>query len=275
MKKIFDFILFGNFVVAAGCTALIYSTSAQTTCKTPTAYYYFSFFATLFIYNSQRLFYKKYHNPQNSSSRRLWIVSHTSYIRLLIIIAAIAMAVFLFFLNYSTILLLFITGCLSIAYFLPSIRIRKYSFMKLLTLVIVWTCSTAIIPLLNNRYKINSSEFLHIGSRFFFMTAICLPFDLRDILIDKSDNIRTIAFKIGEKNTIRLSLFFLLLSEISNIILFATKTINTHTLIALSTVFVVSFVVLSKTNTKKNEYYYTGLIDGLMILEGICIFILQ
>jgi len=276
MRRIFDFLLFGNFIVSLGCFFLIYSTSIQLKLPgNPLYYATLTFFSTLFIYNFQRLFYTKEIANATDSERRIWVVQNQHVIKWLSLISFAGIVVSLFFVGINTILLLIPFFILSLAYFLPSIKLRKYGFLKIFILCFVWTGTTAIIPVFKNNLQIETQHYIHIISRFSFMMAICLPFDLRDITVDKASNIKTVPLHIGIKRTKLLAFFFNCIYFFLNCYAYANTFIGIQLFIALCVVFVITAALILTTNGTEKEYHYVGLLDGLMVLEGLLIILLQ
>jgi len=275
MKRIFDFILFGNFVVSLGCFFLIYSSVIQL--KLSDSFYYaaLTFFSTLFIYNFQRIFYTKEITDNSTSERRRWVVENQKSIKTLSVFSFTGVVATLFFVGIKTVLFLTPLFLLSLAYFLPSIKLRKYGFVKIFILCFVWTGTTAIVPILKNNLQIETPQFIHIVSRFSFMVAICLPFDLRDITIDKASNIRTLPQRIGVIRTKLLASFFNCVYIVLNYYLYNNGIIELKLFVALCIVFIITAILISVTNGTEKEYHYVGLFDGLMILEGLLIIALQ
>jgi 4-hydroxybenzoate polyprenyltransferase len=275
MKKIFDFLLFGNFVVSFGCFFLVYSTAIQLNLSNTFCYAALTFFSTLFIYNFQRIFYTKEIAENNSSERRRWVVENQKTTKTLSVLSFAGAMVMLFFVGFKTVLFLIPLFILSLAYFLPSVKLRKYGFFKIFILCFVWTGTTAIIPLLRSNPHIETTHFMHIVSRFCFMLAICLPFDLRDIIIDKASNIKTLPQRIGLKQTKLLAFFFNCAYIVLNYFLYHNAVIELKLFVGLCIVFIITAILISITNGKEKEYHYVGLLDGLMILEGLLMLIFQ
>lgn len=273
MKKLFDFFLFGNFIVSVGCFALIYSTTIQL--KLPGLPYYaiLCTFSTFFIYNIQRIFYNKKTQELSSSERRKWVIKNQRIIWYLSLIGFAGTTIVFFLNDFKIIEYLLPLFILSVAYFLPVIKLRKYGFIKMIVLVLVWTCTTSLIPVLMSTTTFSTSHIAQIGSRFCFMMAICLPFDVRDIEIDKMESISTISHRIGVRKTIIAAVVFSIAYELFNVVLFSSNVIGLAVFLSLSFVFLICFFLILLTRNSRHDYFYLGAIDGLMILEGLLIYL--
>jgi 4-hydroxybenzoate polyprenyltransferase len=265
------FILFGNIYVALGAACLVQSTciQLQTTSYLP-EYSFLVFFATLFIYNLQRFFYMPQSDNSLNSIRRKWIFENQKTIKALTIIGFIGVLTSFFFNDYRIVFYLSPLLLLSVAYFIPAIKLRKSPFFKLFTLVLVWTMVTAVLPvLLSDSDPFSKNNLLHILLRFCFMMAICIPFDIRDMQVDAADKVNTLPQLIGEKNTKKLAIAFMLLYFILIIPEYTWGIINTKILLALLLSAVINLIIVAMSSSKRGEYFYIAGIDGTMILQGL------
>lgn len=271
LKRFFDFTLFGNIYVALGAVCLVQSSIIQLGFKVHLLYYsLLVFFSTLFVYNFQRVFYKPAPDESFNSIRRKWIFENKATIKLLTLIGFLGVAVTFFFNNHNLLFFLSPLLVLSLIYFLPSIKLRKNPLLKLLTLAIVWTMTTAVVPvLLISIEPFNSETLLHILIRFCFMIAICIPFDIRDLEIDKADSVSTLPLMLSENTARWLAFGFMLLYIILIVFEFTSGIIALNVFIALLLSAVINAVLVLMSNSKRSEYFYVAGIDGTMILQGV------
>jgi hypothetical protein len=267
---VINYTLFGNIYVALGAACLVQSTCIQLqTASYLPEYSVLVFFATLFIYNLQRFFYKPQLDNTLNSIRRKWIFENIKVVKSLTIIGFIGVSITFFYNDYHIVFYLSPLLLLSVAYFVPAIKLRKSSFFKLFTLVLVWTMVTAVLPvLLNDLDLFSKNNLLHILLRFCFMMAICIPFDIRDMQVDAADNVATLPQLIGEKNTKLLAVTFMLLYIILIIPEYTLGIINTKIALALLLSAVVNLIIVAMSSSKRGEYFYIAAIDGTMILQG-------
>lgn len=272
-KRLFDFFLFGNIYVALASVCLIQSTSIQLGLNNHLFFYSaLSFFATLFIYNLQRIFYSPQKDNSLLSIRRKWIFENQFSIKLLCAIGFLGVAITFFFNDYKIIFYLSPLLILSIAYFLPFIKLRQNPWFKLLTLGIVWTTVTAIVPAILYNIDLFSTNFiLHFFVRLTFIIAICIPFDIRDIEIDKTENIFTVSQKFGENETRWIAFLFMILNIFLIIAEFQVGLLSEKIFIALLISAIINSVLVYMSSSKRSEYFYVVLIDGTMILQGVAL----
>lgn len=271
LKRSFDFLLFGNIYVAIGAACLIQSSIVQLGAANHLlAYSLLAFFSTVFIYNLQRIFYKVPASKALVSVRRNWVYENQLAIKVLTVIGFCGVAVTYFYTDRKIIFYLSPLLLLSIAYFLPAIKLRQYSWFKLLTLTLVWTMVTAVVPMfLAGRNVLTPECILHFFVRMSFIVAICIPFDIRDMAVDKAENIITFSQKLGETKTRRIAFGFMILYVVLIFAEFYLTMFSGKILVALLFSAVINTIIVLMSSSKRGEYFYTALLDGTMILQGV------
>lgn len=277
IKRVLNFILFGNIFVAVGASCLVLSSCIQLRNNNHLFYYsILVFFATLFIYNFQRIFYKPQIDKSLHSIRRKWIFENQNTIKLLALIGFLGVAITFFFNDFKIIFYLSPLLLISIAYFAPQIKLRKNPWFKLLTLVSVWTMVTAVVPiLLNSEQHTLNENILHILLRFCFMIAICIPFDIRDFKIDKADDVKTLPHVLGENQTRWLALLFMFFYIFLIVLENNFGMINIHIFIGLILSAFINTILVFMSSSKQSEYFFVAALDGTMILQGIFLLMIQ
>jgi len=222
----------------------------------------FSFFAALFTYNFQR---------------RVGDLSEDqSYSKLgpaMMILGIFGMGYFVFQLATYQLIVLGMTGLISLAYaypFIPSergkISLRLVPGMKLWTIVLVWTISCVILPIAPLEWN-TSLIVLFTLQQAAFVTALTIPFDIRDLPVDWPQQ-RTIPQMLGVKRARNLALAFLLFSAASGLFLYLLDEISVNILLIHWSVLTASGALISKTQTESIELYFSIAIDGMLILQG-------
>lgn len=271
LKRFSDFILFGNIYVALGAVCLIQSTIIQLGFTDHLlSYSTLVFFSTLFIYNLQRIFYKPQEDNSLHSIRRKWIFESQRIIKTLALIAFGGVCISFLFIDFSAIFYLSPLLILSLAYFIPFVKLRKNAWFKLLTLVTVWTMATAVAPvLLSHSDVFTKNNLLHVFVRFTFMIAICIPFDIRDLKIDEADTISTLPRVLGENKTRWLALICMAIYCFLITLEFQWGIFGTKIFIALMISALLNGILVVMSNSKRSEYFYVAALDGTMIVQGI------
>ena len=273
-----DFLLFSNIFIALCAVSQGMVTYWLLKVKPDEYVLGLLFCSTLALYNFSILLSKP-EKPENSAFFRVrWIFSHYRLMITLTIISAIAIIPLSFFLNTSSKILLIGLGFISVAYNLPvfSISDKRFSLrnipgVKLFIIAMVWAASCVLLPILeidgNNSAIITVNETIVLFSkRFLFIAAITVPFDIRDLFQDKSNELKTIPVIFGEKNSLLLCQGLLV---VYMFLLFSLTEKIDGDFFALSLTIILSGWLIFKSKWKKNEYYYFLFLDGTMILQLI------
>lgn len=276
VRKVIDFFLFGNIFIAFCAAALVQSTALQLDIKNQLVQYtLLTFFATLFLYNLQRIFYTSHTEDKSLNSiRRKWIFENQLAIKGLSIIGFVGASVIFF--NYFKDIFIYLLPLLllSLGYFFPIVKLRKNGWFKLITLVFVWTMITAVMPIvLNGGYLFSFKSIAHVAARFFFMVGICLPFDIRDIHIDSKENISTLPQMLGEKKTRLIAFAFMLLYVLLILVEYAIGVFRIELAGALLIASVINITLVLMSNSKRNEYFYSAGLDGTMLVQWLLLII--
>ena len=234
------------------------------------------FCSTLALYNFSILFTKP-QRPERSTFRRVrWIFSHYRLMITLTIIAVLCILPLTFFLNTASRILLISLALVSVAYSLPLFSIQDKHFglrnipgVKLFLIAIVWSLSCVLLPILELESTIEASitvsdSILLIAKRFLFIAAITVPFDIRDLFQDKTNELKTIPVILGEKNA--LLICQALLGVYLVMLFLFTKQIDSNFLGLMLTIILAGWLIF-KSRWKKDEYYYFLYLDGTMIVQ--------
>ncbi len=103
------------------------------------------------------------------------------------------------------------------------------------------------------------------------MFILCLLFDIRDIEIDKQENINTLAVSMKRKNAYLLSYLLLIVFVILAVMQYFYLP-QTHILIAFSFSAAATFIIIELTKKTNSDYIFLAGIDGMMLLQGILIY---
>lgn len=160
-------------------------------------------------------------------------------------------------------LLLLYAGAIAVAalYPLPYILkksgggLRSIPGLKLVVIAAVWSYVTAVIP------SVHSGTF-SIGvffERFCWTAALTLPFDIRDMIVDKG-SIRTLPHIVGVNRSVWMANLMLWTSFLLQVQLYQMPHYYTFGLYFLCS------IVIVLANPKRGDFYYSLLIEGLPFL---------
>ncbi len=146
-------------------------------------------------------------------------------------------------------------------------RLREVPLAKIFIISFVWSATSILLPVIQAEIKMDAVRLsILIVERFLFVFAITVPFDIRDMQSDKKMNVVTLPLLVGERGAIR----------IANAALFAFMVITLlHYFeypmmsIALILSALISLFVLNNKKVRANTHYHYGILDGMMILQGL------
>ena len=221
------------------------------------------FSSTLFTYNFQRLL--KIQLKINLTGERVeWINSHVYTIYSITLISFLA-SIYFGLLFISKVWILFVlSGFISFFYvwkipLLKGKNLRDIPGIKIYLIAFVWVVICVIMPfLLDSNIDYTSLSILST-SLFLFMVAITIPFDIRDIKLDDSSK-KTIPQLIGIHKSVYLSIGLLVISQI---ILQLLLPFN----IGIWIFTIIGIITLLSAKKPQAELFYSGIIDGLLVMQ--------
>jgi 4-hydroxybenzoate polyprenyltransferase len=171
--------------------------------------------------------------------------------------------------------LLFSSGLISVLYTLPifgkSMRLRDFSFIKIFLIAFVWAFVTESIPLYESGISLKWIVILFV-ERVAFFIAITIPFDIRDLKLDLTNNVKTLPSILGIRRSTYVALFLLMYCIGSEIYL---DTNGIEGCIPTILAYILTGILLYRVYKKDNDYYFSGLMDGTIMLPWILMKILS
>ena len=266
MKSLIRFLVFSNLWVAfcvlglALSSELLFSTSNYHISQ-------FVFFATLFTYNFQRVV--RIEKGLNHV-RKVWLAKQNIAIYILIACGGLGSAYRFFEFQLITQVIIVIVGLLSVLY---PFGLRKIPFSKIFIISFVWAVSTMLLLILENDILISQNIVFHLLSRFLFVFAITIPFDIRDLKYD-AQNLQTIPLFFGILKARFIALFALFICLAISIFQYLENTIISSNLLALILLYFVASIFIVKSDEKRGEMYFSFWVESLSIL-GYLFFVIS
>lgn len=263
LRGILDYIIYLNFVIATSAFALAAGTASIFNIENYLEYGLFGFFATLFVYNSQRLL-----KAVNGSGNPwlAWVYQRRKLVRILSIGAGIlAMFFFIKVLNevtIATVAFMSIAVLISIFYVvrIGKKNIREISYLKTHAIALTWTLVVAVFPVVNESVY-HSGIFIYVfAALYLYFLAIAIPFDIRDLKYDLPTQ-RTIPQIVGARHAKKVAICLLSVAALG-----ITYGLS-QPLIALA--ILVQIVLVALTTEKRKDIYFNLLIDGSISLLGL------
>ncbi len=242
----------------------------------------FVFFSTLLIYNYRKAIYNEEHLPPKTV-RSNWIVANKQVLRWLTILGGIGLILTAYCLSKRTLLFLIPIFLISLFYATPfnfnntsTIRLRYFPFLKIFLVAGVWAAVTVLFPVFENDFDsfFSFDVIFTFITRFIFLFAITLPFDIRDMEVDQQSQIKTIPVVFGKIKANNLALLLLLLFIVLYVLryYFSHKPNNFLNIGYIASGFLaVLLVYWSRKRT--GEYFIAFWIEGLMLFQFLLILV--
>ena len=258
MKSIIRFLVYSNIWVSFCALGLTISTEVLF----GTANFkvsQFVFFATICIYNFQRVVRLK---KEQQHARKDWLNQYRFAVYLLILAGGL-MSLYRFIdFRSSTQLAIIFSAVLSILY---PFGLRRIPWIKIFVISLVWTISTLFLLVLENNIPISQNIVLHLISRFLFVFAITIPFDIRDLKFD-AQSLRTIPLFFGAVKSQFIAVFALFICGGIAIFQHLDKALIFSNLLALILLYFLSSIFIAKSDEIKGEMYFSFWVESLSIL---------
>ncbi len=157
------------------------------------------------------------------------------------------------------------------------IRLRSSNGMKALTIAMVAIITGVIIPAAKNSFTNIPLFFLLLFSlaQLFFITALCIAADIRDIGEDRVDQIKTFPVAAGIVISKRLIQLLFILQLVLLLILYNLSCISISQLEAFFAVSMLSMIFIHQLQTKNSYFYYIIGIDGLIACQSISVILIN
>lgn len=278
-RKLINLILYSNLWIAACALAMALQTKWLLSGNiSMTNLEWFILCSTLSLYAVHRLTGMVKLKAFTEKGRYAVISRFKNHIAFYAIVSAIAGAWFYFQLDLDLKIHLALTGVISLGYVLPVLgtgkRLRDIHYLKIFLIAITWAWVTVVVPALAQHQSWTIWLTLLTLERVIFIFAITLPFDIRDHQIDAHTGVKTIPGYIGMMGTKKLSIaclgFALFLAALN-----LGHIYGAGTFIGLFISMLLTGVIIWKADKVRHDYYFTGLVDGTMILQFLLVWGLE
>lgn len=246
-------------------------------------YFSFIFFSTYFYYNFHKISW--YQHPRihdHSNIKYRWPAKYPGLVLMSLLLSFIGcMALSSICINsFLKLVLVFIALFIALFYNqkLFGVRLRSLKGFKPFTIAIVTIITTVIIPIADELSFKNFNllgPVLYIAAQFFFVSALCVLADLRDINEDWEDKIKTFPVVTGIEITIKLVFVLLMLTISLQVILFQIGYISFKRFELLLIISLFTILLASQLKYQRSYFYFILLVDGLILCQSIGILWLQ
>lgn len=277
LKKIVEFILFSSIFIAACAVGLCIETNILLHLPfNIISFYCFVFGATLAQYN---LHYLVKTSAVTNSERLAWSLKNKTLHKILFAIGIGLILFSLFSFHLHHFIILGILGFIAFLYSFPVLplgkkkRIKDYGFIKIITLALLWTLVTVWFPVVNDSFNNGLFAFVFF-KRFVFMFVLCLLFDVRDIEIDRKENIKTVAVILGKQRSYVLAHISIVVFCIISCIQFFYFG-DAGVLVAMLLSALITFFTVEYTRRSNSDFIYLAGIDGMMLVQALLVYLVS
>jgi hypothetical protein len=190
LKKVFEFYINSNIHVAIAASCLLGVVSFYLDLFVPYETI-FLFFATFLSYNYIR--YRKWRNKELKKETDLWFEKNKTLLFVLNIVTLIGVVFCLFQFKRMSLLLIIPFGVITLLYMIPvfklkgvRITLRTLPSLKIFSIAISWAGLVVLFPAMENNLLFDVRVFYLFVMMLFFVIALTLPFDIRDMKFDSN-----------------------------------------------------------------------------------------
>ncbi len=165
----------------------------------------------------------------------------------------------------------------SIRFPIKQFNLRKIGWLKPFVIGFVWCGVVTVYPLLfkslevGQHYHPGLTNWLFVLQNAFFISILCILFDIKDYAADHNSALKTFVVRLGLRKTIFHIIFPLVFVGFLFFILFALNRHLPLIIILINTVpFLLLIIVSWSMQRRKTILYYLAIIDGLMFVKAAC-----
>lgn len=274
LQRLVDLLLYGDFWIAACATALVWQTQTVLTGTarlSPLAG--FVWFSTLFTYALHRSIGLRKMAAFDERGRYRIIVRYRYHIRLYAAVGAVGALITFWSLSPTLRWWIVLPALVSVGYVLPvpglgGRRLRDLPGIKIFLIAGSFTWVTVILPAVEAYALGQWYVWLLALERACFVFALTVPFDVRDRHIDAAARVPTLPALLGNRRAIQLALVALAVAAAATLFLYRLDVYAPGTTVAILLSLLVSSYFVHLAPRRRHDYYFTGLLDGMMLLQA-------
>ena len=236
-----------------------------------------TFFATLGFYSYSR-FYQGATLGTNESKVTRWQSGKSKLLVAVIFVCTAISSYIAFSFHIKSLVILGFAAIISLVYPLPYILgrwqgIRHIAGLKLFIIALIWTLVTFVVPAIQSDLSWDRQTLILGAQRFFIITAITIPFDVRDKEIDHPD-IKTLPMVIGSRNALMVGVFCIFGVELSILLQhFQHGLFSGWQTFGLFLGLEIMMLFIHRALPVKNDLYYSFALEGTPIYLAVIVYV--
>jgi len=271
-REIFDDFIFEHFLIAicaAGMVLTTYILNDIPVSLNPLTL--FMMFSTFLVYNFHSISFKIDFTSWKSFLDSFAKIKLTTSLKIFLPIALLGTIINFLFLSEMIRIMIAIMAVIALAYSIPVLnwntkkrRLRDVKVIKTPVVAIVWGVTTTILPVVEQNISLTDSFiWLQVLSRTLFIFGLCIPFEIRDMEIDKKIGVNTLAVIYGARKTKIIGAIIIMVEILTHFFM----PLSSMNLFILNISSLVALVWIFNQKILDNKYFYKGLVDGTMLLR--------
>lgn len=213
-----------------------------------------------------------------ASRRTQIILAHKYHLIFYSVIAGLAIFYSLYFFTAEQWTKLLIPFILTLVYIAPinyNKKIRELPFIKAIMVGVVWTWLCVYFPLATSVSNLENIHWAFVLEKFLFILSITIPFDIRDFHLDLSQNIKTIPNTFGVSGSKIIVAFVTLCCFFLALYLKQSEIYHHSQWVFLSIFYPILTLYIFLLNMDFNDYWYSGGLDGSILLQSLLLWLLN
>jgi len=269
LKRVFDFFVFSSLFIALCAVLMAYQTCYLFSLPFSFALAGFVFSGSVCSYNFH--WYLTPPHVEDPSEKEVWSISNKKIHLILFIIGLVGSGVFTLLLIKHW-LWLGVTAFVTFLYSAPKIshplfsHLKKIAVGKTVFLAFAWMHVTTLLPLVIELKTLGMHHVWFVINRFFYIYAICILFDYRDIEDDRKAGIRSLITYLNEKGIDALFWTSVAIVVVTSLLLLNYFSISEMIALLIPVLILSLLYYPSKKNF--SDYLYYFILDGLMMLSA-------
>lgn len=283
LKKFLDFIIYGNLFVAASVVSALWLTCLQWGLPVKMdSLVLFVYSATVFDYTLQRMMSTRQIDREVPTALMSWMQSHVRVEIVLLTASGVASFVFLLQVPVRIYPPLLIVAFPALLYAFPlvfrkySFRLRENAWLKIGTVAFVWAAVSVVLPYFYYEVHLPAKQWIiPFLERFLLILALILPFEIRDMAIDKAYQFSNVAQRLGKKKTLRLAAAMVIsvfLLEVGRLLPLDPD--DFPFLIAFFAGSIYTLLLLGKSRESGSDYFFLIFLDAVPIFIVVLLLLL-
>ncbi len=259
-KPMIDAIIFSNIWIALAALSL-FSALLRVSGNKEEFYAALTIFSSTFIgYNFLKL--KGIEHVANDSVFFHWMRKYQLVVYTLLFLSFITLVIALFYLSFLQISAAALCAFVALVYVgFEKYNLRHFWFLKTPIVAFVWAVFIVALAFVNIYESITCAKLISILlACFLFIQGLTIPFEIRDLKADsKVKELQTIPMLFGISMTKKIAIVHLFFA----LVFFALYDIK---LLILTPILLLAVTVIYYLREDSSEYYYTFVLDGLIVL---------